>query len=245
MKTPHILISQNRESLAQSFADYFAEKAKEAIFRHGRFLAVLSGGGTPLLAYQLLAQEPLRSKIAWEKTHLFWGDERFVPHDDPQSNFYQAKRALLERVNIPAENLHPMPTHLSPHEAVDAYHQTLSLFAEPSQKQVRFDLVLLGLGNDGHTASLFVGQSAHWTRPITTEGDYQGRPATRLTMTPILFNQAREIVFLVSGASKTDALANALSDKNDIDRFPSQAIRPPKGRVRWMVDENAAMKLHD
>jgi 6-phosphogluconolactonase len=227
----------NSETLALAFANHFAQKADEAIRTRGRFLAVLSGGGTPLKSYRLLAQEPFKSQVDWAKVHLFWGDERFVPHDDPQSNFYQAKEALLDHVNIPAENLHPMPTELSPREAVDAYRQVLSSFAEPSQNHIRFDLVLLGLGDDGHTASLFVGQSALWINPIiSTEGDYQGRPSTRLTLTSIVINQAREIVFMVSGASKADALANALGDEKDLNRFPSQAI---SGRVRWIVDEDS------
>ena len=112
MKTENIYIFPNSETLAQSFAKHFAKKADEAIRARGRFLAVLSGGGTPLKAYRLLAQEPLKSKIDWTKTHLFWGDERHVSHDDAQSNFYQAREALLDHVNIPAENLHPMPIHL-------------------------------------------------------------------------------------------------------------------------------------
>jgi 6-phosphogluconolactonase len=237
MAKKNLTIYPNSDTLALAFAKYFAQKADEAIRARGRFLAVFSGGGTPLKAYRLLAQEPFKSQVDWAKVHLFWGDERFVPHDDPQSNFYQAKEALLDHVNIPAENLHPMPTQFSPGEAVDAYHQVLSSFAEPSQKRVRFDLVLLGLGDDGHTASLFVGQSALWINPvISTEGDYQGRPSTRLTLTPIVINQAREIVFMVSGASKADALANALGDEKDVNRFPSQAI---SGRVHWMVDEDS------
>ena len=244
MNPQNLTISPNSETLALTFAEHFAQKADEAIRARGRFLALLSGGGTPLKAYRLLAQEPFKSQIDWKKVHLFWGDERFVPHDDLQSNFYQAKEALLDHVNIPAENLHPMPTHLSPREAADAYRQTLDSFAEPSQKQIRFDLVLLGLGDDGHTASLFVGQSALWTNPVTTtEGDYQGRPSTRLTLTPIVLNQAREIVFMVSGTSKADALADALGEENDINRFPSQAFVPNNGFLRWMVDEDAAEKI--
>ncbi|MBT3338094.1 MAG: 6-phosphogluconolactonase [Anaerolineae bacterium] len=237
MNKKNLTTFPNSETLALAFANHFAQKADEAIRTRGRFLAVLSGGGTPLKSYRLLAQEPFKSQVDWAKVHLFWGDERFVPHDDPQSNFYQAKEALLDHVNIPAENLHPMPTELSPREAVDAYRQVLSSFAEPSQNHIRFDLVLLGLGDDGHTASLFVGQSALWINPIiSTEGDYQGRPSTRLTLTSIVINQAREIVFMVSGASKADALANALGDEKDLNRFPSQAI---SGRVRWIVDEDS------
>ena len=189
----------------------------------------------------MLAQEPFKSQIDWEKVHLFWGDERFVPHDDPQSNFYQAKEALLDHVDIPEENLHPMSTYLSPHEAVDAYYRILDSFAELDQNYARFDLVLLGLGDDGHTASLFVGQSALWVDSVvTTEDDYQGRPSMRLTLTPIIINQAREIVFMVSGASKAGALKNAFGDEKEIDRFPSQAILAEK--LRWMVDEDAVKK---
>ncbi|MCP4141596.1 MAG: 6-phosphogluconolactonase [Chloroflexi bacterium] len=243
MKKQNLTISPKSESLAQTFAEYFVQKAKESIQECGRFLTVLSGGGTPLKAYRLLAQEPLKSQVDWQKVHLFWGDERFVPHDDSQSNFYQAKEALLDHVDLPEENLHPMPTHLEPDKAVKNYFQTLDSYTEAGQKQVRFDLVLLGLGDDGHTASLFVGQSALWTNPVvTTEGDYQGRPSTRLTLTPMIINQAREIVFMVSGASKADALANALGVEKDINRFPSQAISGP---VRWMVDEDAAGKIND
>jgi len=243
MKPRNLIISPNSETLAQAFAEHFAQKANEAIRASGRFLAVLSGGGTPLKAYRLLAQEPFKSKIDWKKVHLFWGDERHVSHDDAGSNFYQAREALLKYVDIPEENLHPMPTHLSPRKAVDVYSQTLRSFAESGQKQIRFDLVLLGLGDDGHTASLFVGQSALWIDSIvTTEGDYQGRPSTRLTLTPIILNRAREIVFMVSGTSKADALANALGVEKDINRFPSQAI---SGNVRWMADKDAAGKFND
>ncbi|MBT7191126.1 MAG: 6-phosphogluconolactonase [Anaerolineae bacterium] len=237
-------IFSDSDILAQAFAEHFVHRADESIRARGRFLAVLSGGGTPLRAYKLLAEEPLKSKIAWQKVHLFWGDERFVSHDDSQSNFYQAKKALLDHVDIADENLHPMPTKLSLREAVDAYRRTLASYTEASQNYVRFDLVLLGLGDDGHTASLFVGQSALWTNPvITTEGDYQGRPSMRLTLTPIIFNQARENVFLVSGASKAGALADALGEERDIDCYPSQAIAPKNGRVRWMVGETATQNI--
>ena len=242
MNPQNLNIYPNSDTLALAFAKHFIQKADEAIRARGRFLAVLSGGGTPLKAYRLLAQEPFKSQIEWKKVHLFWGDERHVPHDDAGSNFYQAGEALLKHVGIPDGNLHPMPTHLSPREAVDAYHQTLDSYTKSNSKHVRFDLVLLGLGDDGHTASLFVGQSALWINPvISTEGDYQGRPSTRLTLTPIVINHAREIVFMVSGASKADALANALGEERDIDRFPSQAISVES--TRWMVDEDAAQQL--
>ncbi len=242
MKSQNFIVHPTSDTLAQSFAEHFAKKADEAIRARGRFLAVLGGGGTPLKAYRLLAQEPLKSQVDWAKVHLFWGDERHVSHDDAGSNFYQAREALLKHVDIPEENLHPMPTHLSPDEAVDAYYQIIASYTEAGQKHARFDLVLLGLGSDGHTASLFVGQSTLWAKPIiTTQGEYEGRPANRLTLTPLVLNQAREVVFLVSGASKADALVNALGDERDIERFPSQAISGET--LRWMIDEDAAQKI--
>ncbi|MBT3189047.1 MAG: 6-phosphogluconolactonase [Anaerolineae bacterium] len=235
-----VLISENSEALAKTFAEHFAKQALQAVEERGRFLAVLSGGGTPLKAYRLLAESPLRESVPWQDVHLFWGDERHISHDDLQSNFYQAREALLKHVNIPEENLHPVQTHLQPDKAAEAYEETLLSYAEASQNCVRFDLVLLGLGNDGHTASLFPSQSALWKNPvIVTEGSYQGRPATRITMTPLAFNQAREIVFLVSGAGKAEALTAALGEIRDVDRFPSQSIEPTDGSVLWMVDKDA------
>jgi len=239
-----IHISQNGELLAKSFTEHFVSLANDAISKRGRFFAVLSGGGTPLMAYRLLAKIPLREVVPWEQVHLFWGDERHVPHEDPQSNFGQAREALLDHVNIPDENIHSIPTYFSPGEAAQAYAQTLRSIAEANQSSVRFDLVMLGLGSDGHTASLFPGQSALWNDlVIVTEGSYQGRPATRLTMTPLAFNQARKVVFLVSGEAKADALANALGETRDADRFPSQAIDPTNGKVLWMVDSAAAKMI--
>lgn len=242
MKPANLSIYSNSDALAQAFAEHFAQKADEAIRARGRFLAVLSGGGTPLKAFRLLAREPLKSQMDWQHVHLFWGDERHIAHDDSGSNFYQAREALLKYVPLPEENLHPMPTHLAPRDAAKAYRRTIASFAEASRKHVRFDLVMLGLGSDGHTASLFVGQSAQWTSPvITTEGEYDGRPAVRLTLTPQVINRAREVVFLVSGAAKAQALANALGDEQDIDRFPAQAIAAES--LHWMTDEEAAKNL--
>ena len=244
MLKPEILIRKNGDLLAKSFAEHFAHLAIQAIRERGRFLVVLSGGGTPIIAYHLLAKKPLREFVPWEQVHLFWGDERYVPQDDPQSNFWQAREALIQYVNIPETNIHPMPTDLPPGEAAKSYTQTLRSFAEPNQTSVRFDLVMLGLGSDGHTASLFPGQSALWNDlVIATEGNYQGRPATRLTMTPLAFNNSREVVFLVSGEGKSEALANFLGKIGDADQFPTKAINPIEGRALWMVDADAANGL--
>ena len=241
MEKAQIQIKENIAELAEAFAERFASLAKEAVAARGKFLAVLSGGGTPLIAYRLLAKRPLREMVPWDRVHLFWGDERYVPQDNPESNFRQASEALLNYVNIPQSNIHPMPTDLPLDEAAQAYDQTLRSFVEASQRSVRFDLVMLGLGSDGHTASLFPGQSALWKDPvIITEGSYQGRPAKRLTLTPLALNQTRDVVFLVSGEAKADALANGLGETKDANRFPSQAINPPNGKVLWMVDAAAA-----
>lgn len=245
MPTLEIRVIENSDLLAKTFAEHFAHQAMQAVYQRGRFLAVLSGGGTPLKAYGLLAESPLRESVPWEHVHLFWGDERYVPHSDPQSNFWQAREALLDRVNIQVGNLHPVPTNLPPDEAALAYGQILHDYAEAGQMSACFDLVLLGLGNDGHTASLFPGQSALWRDRlvIATDGNYQDRPAIRITMTPLALNNALEVVYLVSGESKADALADSLGKTRDADRSPSQAINPTHGTLLWLVDKDAAKKL--
>ncbi|MCF6278520.1 MAG: 6-phosphogluconolactonase [Anaerolineales bacterium] len=241
MKKNQLQIEENAEKLAEAFAAHFIRLAEEAVRERGRFLVVLSGGGTPLKAYRLLAETSRRQIVPWQQIYLFWGDERYVPQDDAQSNFRQAYEVLLSHIDIPPGNIHPIPTNLPPAAAARAYAETLRSFAEAGQICARFDLVVLGLGHDGHTASLFPGQSARWDQlVITAEGSYDGRPSTRITLTPPAFNLAREVVFLVSGATKAEALHAARGEIRDVNRFPSQAIKPADGRVLWMVDKAAA-----
>ncbi|MBI3159430.1 MAG: 6-phosphogluconolactonase, partial [Chloroflexi bacterium] len=214
----------------------------EAVDARGRFLATLSGGQTPLRSYRLLGVEPHKSSIPWNGVHVFWGDERYVPAGHPESNYGQATAAFLNRVAIPQENVHPVPTDKpSSAEAARAYARLLASMAELGQPGPLFDLVLLGLGRDGHTASLFPGQSGLWSQPVlAVRGDYAGRPDERITLTPESLNRAREIIFLVSGEDKAEAVAAARNSNASPQEFPANAIRPPTGRLVWMLDEAAA-----
>lgn len=233
-------IFADHSRLSQAAARLIARTARQAIAERGRCLAVLSGGGTPVAAYRLLT----RSNLDWEHILLFWGDERCVPADDPANNYAQTREALLMKVPIPDQNIHRIRTELPPSEAARDYTRLLRGFADPPLEWPRFDLVLLGLGDDGHTASLFPGSPVEAAAPvIAVTGEYQGRPAERVTLTPPVFNSARRVLFLVSGQSKSHALAGVLKGGRHPDQWPAQRIQPTEGRVTWMVDVQAASQL--
>jgi len=237
-------IFKDSEALSQAAADIFVEIAVEAVERRGRFLVALSGGGTPSGLYRLLAREPFRNQIDWDKTFIFWGDERCVPPDDEGSNYRQARDILLRHVSIPDENIQRIKGELEPAEASKNYIRTLKDFASPPLDWPRFDLVLLGMGEDGHTASLFPGSEVDATFPaLPLIADYQGRPAQRVTLTPLVFNSARNVLFLVTGESKAAILKDILSNNYQPELFPAQRIRPTDGQVIWLVDEEAGSKL--
>lgn len=236
------------DDLARDSARVVEEALRAAIDRQGMASLVLSGGGTPLALYRLLSSPVYRSAVAWDKVHFFWGDERLVPPDDPGSNYLAARKALLDPLSIPQRNIHRIRGELPPQEAAADYAARLSAWAaeyDPGAPNAwpRFDLVLLGLGEDGHTASLFPGSPVEAAEPVLAmTADYQGRPAGRVTLTPLVFNDARQVVFLVSGLAKADAvLATFYAD--DPVRFPAQRIRPIAGRVTWLLDRAAAAAL--
>ena len=234
-------IFKDLETLSRAAANYFVMSANKAISEQGRFLVALNGGATPKYLLELLASTP--DKIDWMRAHVFWGDERLIPVDDPESNYGMAKRILLSRVAIPADNIHRINTDLTPAETVADYSLTLKRFASPPLTWPRFDLVLLGMGDDGHTASLFPNSPVNEVEPvIAVIADYQGRPANRITLTPLVFNSAREVLFLVSGASKAEALKHVLKGDSEV-QFPAARIHPTNGTINWFVDEAAASKL--
>lgn len=237
-----IIIVSDPEALARLGARLFALLAREAITSRGRFTAALSGGSTPRVMYRLLAGEPYRSEVPWEQVHLFWGDERCVPPDDPESNYHQAEEALIGRVPIPAENVHRIQGELPPEQAVRAYGGALEdFFCGP---RVRFDLMLLGLGSDGHTASLFPGSTAleEATRLVAAvEAQYEDRPACRVTLTLPAINTSRQILFMVSGRSKAGIVHEVLSEPQDL--LPAQRVHPTAGKLSWLIDEAAASRL--
>ncbi|NWG06221.1 MAG: 6-phosphogluconolactonase [Chloroflexi bacterium] len=242
---PEIRIFKDLETLSKDAAHLFTERAAEAIAEHGRFLVALNGGSTPSRLFQLLAGG-FKEKVDWSKVHVFWGDERCVPPDDPGSNYGQAWNLLLSRVPIPASNIHRVKGELGPAEASRDYSLTLKDFAFPPLEFPRFDLVYLGMGEDGHTASLFPGSpldldATEPAMPVTAE--YQDRPATRVTLTSTVFNLAHTVVFMATGEKKAATLAEVLGDRYNPGLYPAQRIDPKDGRLIWLVDEDAASQL--
>jgi len=239
-----IRIFKDSEAMSIAAADVFVQEAALAVRACGRFLVALSGGSTPSGLYRLLASEPYRSRVDWEQAFVFWGDERCVPPDDEGSNYHQVREDLLKYVPISDGNVQRIKGELKPVEASDDYAQVLKRFAAPGLDWPRFDFVLLGMGEDGHTASLFPGSNVEATSPtLAVTADYQGRPANRITLTPLVFNSARKVVFLVTGEGKAVTLSRVLSDVFMPEQYPAQRIQPTDGQLIWLVDERAASKL--
>lgn len=235
-----MLIQKFRDSdeLSQAAAKKFIELANQAITERGRFLVSLSGGSTPMKLFERLANETLD----WTRAHFFWGDERCVPVDDPGNTYGQTKKILFDKIGT--TNIHRIQSELEPAQAAQAYAQTLSGFADAPFDFPRFDLVLLGMGDDGHTASLFPGSLVDIeTSTIAVTAHYQDRPANRVSLTPKVFNQAREIWFLVTGAGKAETLRRVINGERNLDQLPAQRIQPVNGNLIWMIDEAAGKSL--
>lgn len=246
MTNPSIQVFQNQADLIKKAGDLFVSVAKEAVAENGRFLIALSGGSTPKALFQLLATQAYATQIDWQNTRIFWGDERLVPPDDPGSNYKLAMDTLLSLVPIPIENIHRAKGELDVETAVVDYTQQLQQLAPPHQPFPQFDLALMGLGSDGHTASLFPGAipNKETSQPVmAVTADYDGRPAQRITLTPLLFNAARHILFLATGEKKATALAAVLNRQDTPEKWPAQRIQPTNGTVTWLVDAVAAQKL--
>ena len=227
---PKLFIFKSVDDLSQLATETFVKKANEAVQSHGRFLTALSGGGTPQPLYRLLSQSLYREQMPWDKTFVFWGDERLVPPDDSGSSYKMTADLLLSQVPIPEENIFRALGESEPGTAVSDYTAKLSKLTE-GRLWPRFDLILLGLGHDGHTASLFPGpisESEKRDPIISVTADYDGRPAHRITFTPKLINQARCVMFLVVGARKAEALTAVLDDDSDPETWPAQRIKTPR-----------------
>ena len=226
---------ENKEALADAAAQDFARRAGEAIDASGRFTVALAGGSTPKAAYELLARE-YAGPVDWSRVHVFFGDERTVPPDHEDSNYRMAKQALLDHVQVGSE--HRMRGELLPAEAASAYEEELwSFFGEPP----RLDLVMLGIGEDGHTASLFPHTPALDVRDRwAIENPVEKLETTRLTLTVPVINAARAVVFAVAGEGKAEALAQILESDADPHEYPAKLVSPEDGEPTWMVDEAAA-----
>jgi 6-phosphogluconolactonase len=242
-----VVIVPDGSALARMAAEHFARAVEQAVADRGSAFVALSGGTTPKQMGTILAREPYRSRIPWHRVHIFWGDERWVPLGSPESNAGEARRGFLDLVPIPPGNVHPWDTAAeSPREAAAAYEVLLrETFAQPVGNP-RFDLVMLGMGEDGHTASLFPNTNALLPDGQLSVANYVPRmDATRLTLTAPVLNAGREILFLVGGPGKADTLEEVLEGPELPATFPSQLIRPalPDGRLCWLVDEDAGARL--
>ena len=226
------------ETLSQFAAEKFVKVANQAIAERGRFLVALSGGSTPMKLYAQLAN----TELNWKLVHFFWGDERCVPADDKGNSYGQANKVLFDKIGT--TNIHRVESDLEPAAAAQAYANTLSGFADAPFDFPRFDLVLLGMGDDGHTASLFPGSPVDVTTPtLAVTAHYQDRPANRVTLTQLVFNQAREVWFMVAGKSKAETLKNVLQGEHKPETYPAQRIQPVDGELVWMIDEAAGSLL--
>ncbi len=242
-----LVILPDQAGLAEAAARRFVELSQAAIDRGGRFSVALAGGTTPRAMYERLARPPLHDEVDWANVHVFWSDERYVPPDDPQSCYRMARESLLAHVPIPAAHIYLAPTiGGAPEAAAQAYAETLT--ASFKSDLPRFDLILLGMGPDGHTASLFPGKP-QVTAPdadlVVAVHEAPKPPPTRLSFTLPLINAAAQVIFLVAGADKAAALRDVLRGPPDPARLPAQGVRLTRGTLTWLVDAAAAGSLNE
>lgn len=227
--------------LSQYAAQAFVGIANKAIAERGRFLVALSGGSTPMRLYELLGNK-FQHDVDWSRVHFFWGDERCVPVEDAGNSYGQTKKVLFDKIG--KTNIHRVNSDLAPDSAATDYANTLKVFSEPPNDWPRFDLVLLGMGDDGHTASLFPNSPVDVTTPtLAVTANYQDRPANRVTLTQLVINDAREIWFMVAGKNKAETLLNVLDGAYKPKQYPAQRIKPTDGNLVWMIDAEAASLL--
>jgi len=233
------------QDLFQAAADEVIRTATDAVRQRGRFTIALSGGSTPRNLYTLIAANAATS-LPWDQMFFFWGDERHVPPDDPDSNYRMVRETLLSKVPVPAANIFPVPAELADAAAAaERYEQTLTkFFALASGELPSFDLILLGLGPDGHTASLFPETSALQEKSRLVVANWVEKFGTsRITFTLPVLNAARLVMFLVSGTDKAAVLREVLEGNAPDEKFPSRLVRPSDGKLIWFVDRAAASQL--
>jgi len=246
---PIITISADFESWVTDVTDFIAELAITAIAEHGSFTFAFSGGNTPRHVYERLASEYYSDRIDWSKVQVFFGDERCVPPKDPRSNYHMARTTLCDHVPIPAANVHRIRGEDQPEQAAEEYAEELGrTFGDDARKggspASGFDLVLLGMGDNGHTASIFPGlaavtESVHWVMAQYVEvvGMW------RVTLTPLILNAAHHVAFLVAGADKAEMLSKVLEGPYQPVVLPAQIIKPTHGELHWLVDSAASVQL--
>jgi 6-phosphogluconolactonase len=239
MEKPILNVYEDVQELLNSLAVFLIKSANEAIDEKGKFTLSLSGGNSPKKLYELLASEAYRNEVDWGKVYFFFGDERYVPSDSSESNALMSKSALFEPVGIAKAHIFTVDTSLTPEAAARDYHRKIKSYF--GSKPIQFDFILLGLGNNVHTASLFPYTSVLADKDASVRAVFvEELKAYRITFTAPLINQANKIVFLVYGEDKAEAVAHALGTKKDPEKYPAQLIHPEHGSVYWFLDEKAA-----
>jgi 6-phosphogluconolactonase len=236
-----INISKNIDELSKTVADWMVNYIQQTLKQQDRFTIALSGGNTPKKLHLLLASEVYKNKIDWSRMHIFWGDERYVPYDDDRNNAKMAFDTLLNKIPVPVSQIHRIQTDISPAESATAYEKILHQYFT---KDKSFDLVLLGIGDNSHTLSLFPGyeiihENEKWVAPVfLKELDMD-----RITLTAPVVNNAATIIFLVSGADKAEAIHHITGKEYNPDLYPAQVINPVDGTLYLFIDEDAAKGL--
>lgn len=235
-------VYNTEEETIKALADHFIATVNAAIRKHDDCAVVLSGGSSPRKLYQLLASGDYKNKADWSRVSFFFGDERYVPFDNPDNNGLMAKQTLFEPLNIDESKVFYIGTSLSPeHDAAD---YTDAIFTYFGARQPRFDLILLGLGDNAHTASLFPGTDVLYEEQAIVRAVFlKEQNVYRITMTAPLINEAHKIAFLVYGKSKAQAVKHVLAQEKNIELYPAQLIQPLDGAVNWFMDAGAASGL--
>lgn len=236
-------IFKNKEVLSDELASWMCDIIEEGLKNQEFFTLVLSGGDTPKLLYKKLASEEYRDKINWKRIHIFWGDERVVPFNDDRNNAKMAFDLLIDHIDIPSTQVHIIRTDIEPNFAVDQYRKILHTFFDHTSQS--FDLVLLGMGDDGHTLSLFpdspiIEEHINWVNAVFSKK----QEMYRISLMPLLVNKASRIAFMVDGEKKAKVLKQVLEGNYNPTKFPAQIIKPAEGELHWFLDEAAAKNLN-
>ena len=236
-------IFKNKEELSEKLAQWMVDIIAESLKKQEFFSLVLSGGETPKLLFKKLASQEFRNKINWKRIHIFWGDERVVPFTDDRNNAKMAYELLIDHIDIPAAQVHIIRTDIEPNFAVDEYRKLLHSFFDHTSQS--FDLVLLGMGEDGHTLSLFpdspiIEENTYWVNAVFSKK----QEMYRITLMPLIVNRAVKIAFMVDGAKKAKVLQDVLEGEYVPTKLPAQIINPKEGELHWFLDKAAAKALH-
>jgi 6-phosphogluconolactonase len=241
----NVEIRSDVESLARTVAEWLRDWASDAVTQRGRFTIAMAGGSTPKSLYQLLASYEYRDALPWAQTIAFWGDERYVPQDHEDSNYRMTREALLDHVPIPESNVYPVPTHLEPPDAASTYEaQIREVFGTLAPEVPVFDVILLGIGADGHTASLFPHTEAlDVDHHLVVENWVPQQNAMRITFTIPVLHEARHVVLMAAGVEKAEAIARAVEGEQNLAETPSQCLRDARGNTIFLIDHSAATHL--